>query len=181
MKRAALTLVVLAVAAMCLVGCTHNQLDIAQDGTLSQDTSTANVSRMLPDQGIVSAFHGVGPGMALQDADGNWVSIPGPFGLLTIQPDGRVFLETPADATMEGVEYTPQPAAGQPAFKCARLSFNISDPLKQHVAALGTVMPILKDMTQAEATATVERMKAAGEITGDLAGLIIQYIIPLLK
>jgi len=82
---------------------------------------------------------------------------------------------------MEGVEYTPQPAAGQPAFKCARLSFNISDPLKQQVAALQTAMPTLLGMTQAEATATVERMKAAGEITGDLAGLIIQYIVPLLK
>jgi len=169
----------LLVAVLCLVGCTHNLTTITPDEVYAR-TSPANLASMDGEGKMRAAYQGIAPGQVMQDAEGTWLQVPGIFSGITFAPDGRLMLTTPQDVEMEGVEYCPLPAAGQPALKVSRLVMKSSEPLGQNVAALQTALPVLKDMTQAEATATVERMKAAGEITGDLAGLIIQYIIPLL-
>jgi hypothetical protein len=182
MKRATVVLIVASLV-VCLVGCTHNQLGVdGQTLAVKQTTSPGQVATADAEGRQVAAFQGLAPSLIKQDAEGNWITMPGPLGLISYMPQtGQMFMASPQDAVLEGVEFTPNPAAGQPAFKAAKISFNISDPMKQHVAAYAAAAAALKDMTQIEATATVERMKAAGEITATVAQALLTYFVPTLK
>jgi hypothetical protein len=182
MIRGALMCVVLLAVMLMATGCTHNQLDVAPDGRISQATSTANVSRLNGEGEQQAAYHGLAPTLLKQDIEGNWVNMPGPVGILSYVPStGQVYVISPKDAVMTGVKFTPQPAPGQPAFEAATISMNLSEPLKQHVAAYVTAMQSLVGMTQVEATARIEQMKAAGEITADVANLLLTLFVPTLK
>ncbi len=163
-------------------GCgTHNQLVLEPDGRVDQTTSPANVSRMDAEGGQVATNHGVGPSLVKQDAEGTWANMPGPLGVVSYIPaTGQFYVVSPNDATFEGVEFTPAPVDGQPALKIAKMSVNLSTPLAQHAAAFATAAVTLQGMTQVEAAARVEQMKAAGEITSDVASLLLQFIVPLL-
>lgn len=177
-----MTIIVVATLAASLGGCaTHNQLDIAPDGSIAQVTSNANVSRMDPEGGQVATNLGLGPTLLKQDADGNWINTPGPVGVTSYNPaTGQFYVVSPDNATFEGLEFTPVPADGQPSLKIAKMSINKSEPMAQQVAAFAAAATALKDMTQIEATARIEQMKAAGEITADVASLLLQFIVPLL-
>ncbi|MBN2584871.1 MAG: hypothetical protein JXL80_17535 [Planctomycetes bacterium] len=180
MKRTSIVMALLCCAIVS--GCaTHNQLDIAQDGTIAQDTSTANVSRMDAEGGQVATNLGLGPTLLKQDAEGNWVNTPGPVGVLSYVPaTGQFYLISPQDAELEGVQFTPNPSEGQPSLKVDKMKFNLSEPLKQAVTAFAQAATSLQGMTQIEATARVEQMKAAGEITSDVANLLLSLIVPTL-
>ena len=172
-------LLVLVIGAMGASGCTHNQTTLDAAGNIEQVTSPANASRMGPDGTQQASQHGIGPTLLKQDAEGNWVNMPGPVGVLSYNPNTGVFyLLTPQDATMTGVEFTPNPADGQPAFKAATLSFNLSEPLKQHVLAFVQAAKSIEGMTKTEAEARVRQMEIAGEITKDIVALLTQYVIP---
>lgn len=166
---------------LALTGCgTHNQLSIAPDGQINQTTSPASVASMNADGRLSAAYHGTAPGQIMQDESGTWMQVPGIPSGITLSPDGRLFLATPQDVNIEGVEYTPDPAAGQPALRVAKLSMRATEPLGQNVDALRIALPVLASMTQTEATARIEQLRIAGQITADVAALLLTHIVPLL-
>lgn len=178
----AITVLLLLVAfGLALTGCgTHNQLSIAPDGQINQTTSPASVASMNGDGRLSAAYHGIAPGQIMQDDGGTWMQVPGIPSGITLSPDGRLFLATPQDVSLEGVEYTPAPAAGQPALKVGKLTMRSTEPLGQNVQAFVTAAAALQGLTQTEAAARVAQLQAAGAITTDLAGLLSTIIVPLL-
>jgi len=177
-----MTSILLVAVLFLFVGCgTHNQLDVAPDGSIQQVTSTAHVGKMDNEGMQIAAFHGMAPTQLKQDAAGNWVNMPGPVGVLSYVPStGQVYMISPQDAILSGVEFTPQPEPGQPAFKAASISMNLSEPLKQHVSAYLQAAKSLEGLTQTEAEARIEQMKSAGQITENVAELLMSLFVPTL-
>ncbi len=175
------TLAMLLVMAMVALGCSHNQTTLDAEGNIKQVTSPANAARMGPDGTLTASQHGLGATLLMQDEKGNWSVMPGPVGVLSYIPEtGQIFMVSPKDALMTGVEVTPNPAPGQPAFKAATISFNLSEPLKQHVAALAFALEAIQGMTQTEAEARIKQMEIAGDITAAIVELLLKYFIPTL-
>jgi len=174
--------VLLLVLAMFVGGCsTWNQLAIDPTGDIKQTTSPASVASMNNEGVQVGSYQGLAPSNLKQDADGNWVTMGGPVGILSYNPkSGQIYMVSPQDAVLTGVEFTPAPAPGKPAFKAASISFNISEPLKQHVTAYASAAAALQGMTKEEALARIEQWKIAGQITAEVAQMLITYIVPLL-
>ncbi len=173
--------VLMMVVGITMAGCTHNQLALKKDGTLDQATSTASVGRIMENGQIITANHGnVGSGI-VQDSEGHYSFQGVPSGVCTFDAQTNTFyLISPSDAVLTGVKFTPNPDDGQPAFEATSMSFNISEPLKQQVIAYAQAVLSLEGMIQTEATARVERMKIAGEITADIAEMLLRYFIPTL-
>ena len=173
---------ILTAVLVSLVGCTHNQTAINPDGTIAVTTSSAS-SSMITKEGNQSAVqHGIGASVLKQDAEGNWINMPGPLGVLTYNPKtGQLFAGSPKDAVFKGVKFTPNPAQGQPAFEADEISLNISNPIKAQTASLVAALASLEDMTQTEAEARVEQMRIAGQITADIAEILVRYFVPTLS
>ena len=175
-------LILLMVAVLALApGCTHNLTTLDAAGNVEQATSTANTSRLGPDGTQQATNLGIGPTLLKQDSEGNWTNMPGPAGVLSYIPaTGQMFLVSPADAMMTGVKFTPTPNPGEPAFEADTISFNISEPLKQQVAAYIQAVQSLEGMTKTEAEARVAQLQAAGEITATIAEALLKYFVPTL-
>jgi hypothetical protein len=162
-----------------LVGCanTHNVLDMDGEGNLYKRTDTASVSRMRADGTLEAVHQGLAPGQSMMDATGVWTQMPGPFGSMAYNPQsGNMFLGSPKDVIIEGVEITPKPGAGQPSFKADKIAMNLSAPLEHQTAALTASLERLEGMTRAEAEAMVEKWKAAGEIAPTVADVLTAII-----
>jgi len=163
-------------------GCaeTHNQTSLLPTGEIAVVTSTASSSMITPEGAQSAVQHGLGPSVLKQDSEGNWINMPGPIGVLTYNAmTSQFFAGSPKDVIMEGIEFTPAPVPGQPAFKAAKISMNLSGPLKEHVSPLLAALESLQGMTLVEAEGRIEQMRIAGEITPDIAAALIQ-LLPLL-
>lgn len=169
---------------LCLVGlvfagCTHNLTTMDQEQLYAR-TTTANVGSIDAEGNQQAVYHGIGATILKQDAEGNWTNMPGPVGVLSAPMPGEnggvAFIISPKDTKIAKIMYTPDPAAGEPAVVVEGVEANISEPMSQQVAALAIALPILKDMTIAEAQATVEKWKVAETITPTIAELLLQII-----
>lgn len=163
---------------LLLPGCTHNLLEMEEDGDLLQRTSGASVSKINNAGDQVAAYHGLAPTTLKQDAEGNWMNTPGPVSVMSFPlPGGGIaYIVSPKDTVIKGVEWTPAPAPGQPAFKAAEISANISDPLDRHVSAITVALAALQGMTKAEAEATVKKWEAAGAMVPSVADMLLAVI-----
>ncbi len=170
-------LLVIVVMPLLAAGCNNsNQLD-AGATEISQQTSGASVAIMDANGNQSAAFHGMPPMHMKQDDQGNWVTVAGTGGIMTFDPaTGKIFLFSPANATMTDVKFTPQPDAGEPAFSAESISFNISEVLAQHVGAITVAMATLEGMTRVEAEATVAKWVAAGDMLPTVADVVMQLI-----
>lgn len=174
-------LMVAILVAMMLGGCaTWNQTAVSPDGKVNLTTNPANVATMDNDGHQIAVSHGLAPSNLKQDADGNWVTQGGPLGILSYNLNGQMYLVTPQDCTLTGVEFTPQPAPGKPAFKAASISLNISEPLKQYVSAFNAAAAAIQGMTQTEATARIEEWRVAKQISDTVAQALMATVVPLL-
>ena len=173
--------ILLVLMLLAVVGCTHNQTELDADGDIRQITSSGNTSRIGVDGTQQAANLGVGPALAKIDNTGIWTNMPGPVGLLAVNSKtGDWYMASPKNVIMTGVEFTPQPEPGQAAFKAATLSMNLSEPVKEQVAAYVQAALSLEGMTKTEAEARVEQMRIAREITADIAEMLIRLFIPTL-
>ena len=159
-----------------LTGCanTHNVLDIDKEDALYQRTSTASVGKIDMEGNQIAVYNGLSPMNIKQDADGNWVNIPGPASMISVpMPGDKVaYILSPKDVFIKGFKYTPVPADGQPAFSIEEVSTNISTPLAQHTAALASALEQLKGMTQVEAEAMVKKWEEAGKMAPSVVEII---------
>jgi hypothetical protein len=176
MKR---MLVVVCLVVCLTAGCTHNLSTITPDEVQAR-TTPANLAKMDSDGKMSAVYQGIAPGQVMQDAEGTWMQVPGIFSGITFAPDGRLMLTTPQDVEMEGVEYCPMPAAGQPALKVTKLVMRSTEPLGQNVAAFQAAATTLQGMTQIEAEATVKKWEAAGTLAPGVLDLLTAIILPLL-
>jgi len=168
----------LLVLALC-VGCTHNQTFLKPDGNLKQITSTANTSQM-NGEGLQQATNlGIGPQLSKADAEGIWVNGPGASGIAAILLEqGTLYVNSPQDVVIEGLEIIRDPTSGEITIKADSMNLNLSEPMGKQVDAYLQAAKSLEGLTQTEALATVERMRAAGEITDSIASLLLQYFVP---
>lgn len=174
-------ILILALLAGLLAGCTHNQTSLLPTGELDQQTSTANAAVMNAEGLQQASYHGLAPSQLKQDSDGNWVTLPGPAGVLSYIPaTGQVYVISPRDAEMEDVQFTPNPEPGKPAFSAKKLTLNMTSPLAVHAEAYAHAVAALQGLTQTEATARVQQMQAAGEITATVAEMLIRMFVPTL-
>ena len=158
-------------------GCaTWNQTDFATDGEIAVTTSTSNVGRIMPDGQLAASYHGLGAHVWMQDPSGNWGISPIPQATLTFPtPGGIVFLGSPKDAKLTGVDYDPN--SGR--LKVESIEVNISQPITASAPVILGVIEQLRGMTEEEAKARVEQMRLAGEITKSVADLVLQ-LLPLI-
>ncbi len=170
MKKTILMLVLL--AAM-MSGCTHNQTKLG-GGVVEAVTTTANLASIDSEGNIMSAYHGLGAFEINQDVDGNYSVMPGPVGAISIPGVG--FLISPKDIVIKGFAYTPEPAPGNPVFSVESLEANVSTPITAQIEGLRIALPVLAEMTKAEALARIEQMRIAGEIASDMAPVLAQII-----
>lgn len=173
------TLVIVAVLCIALTGmsCTSNLTKLNEDGVYSR-TSTAHTGTITPDGTLQASYYGLGATQLNQDQEGNYAIMPGPVGVLSAPlPTGGVgYIISPKDTRIARIEYTPNPIEGQPSIVIEGIEANISTPLAQHVLGLEIALKALENMTATEALATVEKWKVAGDITSDLAKVIVQAI-----
>ncbi len=165
---------------LCSTGCSHNLLK-TDGGEVLQRTSDASVAVLDVDGNQSAAYHGVGPTLVKQDNEGTWATQPGPLTILTfpVPTGGLAYIISPNDTVMKDVQYTPAPAAGEPAFSAAEISTLVSEPLKQHVQAVTVALAALEGMTKAEAEATVRKWEEAGKVSAGVLELL-RAVLPLL-
>lgn len=156
-----------------LTGCASNATDLTGQRIAAQTTS-ANQA-IMNNEGEQSAnFYGVSPSHVKQDAEGNWITTPGPGGLLSYNPmTGMIYLWSPKDAILEDVQFTPNPVDGQPGFSAARIDLNISTPAAVFAEQYNMAMTAVEGMTRIEAERRVAELQAAGQITADVASAVI--------
>ncbi len=172
-------LIVMAIGAMSFCGgCdTHNQVSLDPTGSVRQVTDPGNAATMTPEGAQAASFKGSPPTHAKVDAAGIWSTMGGPTGLMAwVNQDTQMFLQSPKDVTMRGVKFSPQ--AG--TFEAEEMSLNLSDPLAQQVAAYAEAMSAIQGLTQTEATARIEQMRAAGSISASVADLLLRLVVPAL-
>jgi len=92
---------------------------------------------------------------------------------------GKLYLSAQSDTAVEGFEAV-RGEDGTHTVRIARLTMNVSAPLAQHVAAFIQAAQSLEGLTATEAEARVEQMRLAGEITADVANLLLRVVVPLL-
>jgi len=174
MKKFILLLVVLFV-----VGCgTHNQTKL-NDGSVDVTTSTASQGLIDVEGNQSASYQGLAPTLIKQDAEGNWVNMGGPTGIISAPVPGTdqlAYIISQSNTSIAEIQYTPEPAAGQSKIVVKGLETNMSDTMAQHVAALGIALPVLKDMTKEEALARIEQWKIAGDIAPTIADLLVQIV-----
>lgn len=182
MRLASILIALLCLAAPAILpGCTHNQTSLLPTGELDQQTSTANAAVMNSEGLQQASYHGLAPSQLKQDAAGNWITMPGPAGVLSYIPEtGQVYVISPRDAEMEDVQFTPNPEPGKAAFSAKKLTLNMTSPLAVHAEAYAQAAAALQGLTQTEATARVQQMQAAGEITATVAEMLIRLFVPTL-
>ena len=170
-------LVIGIVVLVLLAGCTHNLTKLDDKGVYAR-TSTNQDAFMNPDGQMRASFSGIGPTQLMQDANGNWTNMPGPVAVLSVpMPSGGVgYIISPKDTKIAKMSYTPKPADGQPAVVIEGLEANLSEPMSQQVAALTVALPILQEMTKAEALATIEKWRIAGTMVPTIADLLKSLI-----
>jgi len=175
-------LIVVALAAVCCVGCTQASTKIdGQSRNVKLGNTPANVGTVEPDGGIVANYYGLGGTAINIDEQGSYMATPGDGGWMAYNPEtGTIMLWSPKDSTMKGVEFTPAPQPGNAALKADEITMNISAPREQLVAGLAEVIEAIIALPKDQAEAEVRKYEEVGKITPELAKLIIESIIPLL-
>jgi len=165
-------------------GCaTHNQTKLG-GGELDAVTTTASHGVIDLDGNQTASYQGLAPTLIKQDAEGNWVNMGGPTGIMSAPVPGTeqlAYIISQANTSIARVQYTPEPEAGEPQILIEGIEVNMSDPMSQHVSALQVALPVLADMTKAEALARIEQMRIAGDIAESMAPLLTQMINLFLK
>ena len=162
-----------------LAGCaTHNKTKLS-GGELDAVTTTASHGVIDLDGNQTASYQGLAPTLIKQDAEGNWVNMGGPTGIMSAPVPGTeqlAYIISQANTSIAKIQYTPEPTAGNPQLVVEGIEVNMSDPMSQHVSALQVALPVLADMTKAEALARIEQMRIAGDIAESMAPLLVQMI-----
>lgn len=174
------TLAIAPLLLLVMAGCNAVNTASITDAEVATTAQPASLA-VMDNEGVQKAtFQGVAPTQSKQDQDGTWLTTPGPGAAISFNPaTGLIYLWSPKDTRIEGVEVTPKPAAGQPAFKAALIEANLSPVAAVYAAQFKDAMDAIKDMTRAEAEAQVKKMEQARLITSDIAKVLIESVIPL--
>ena len=167
---------------VAMAGCTHNLTKLGGEDVYAR-TSDVSAGTIDQEGNQTAAYHGLAPTLLKQDAEGNWVNMPGPIGILSAPVPGTnqlAYIISPKDTRIASISYTPEPDPGEAAFVILGIEANISTPLAQHVEAIRIALPVLASMTKEEALATVEKWRIAGEMAPTVADLLSSIIAALL-
>ena len=172
-KKIALTMCVLWAAGGCA---THNQTRLG-GGQVEAVTTTANMASIDAEGNLDAAYHGPGA-VTNTDSGGIYNIMQGTPGVLggNLQDVGSTFVINPGNTEMEGLKWEYDPESKKMSLAIDKLTVDVSEPMKQLVAALQAIMPFFADMTKAEALARIEQMRIAGDIAESMAPLLVQMI-----
>lgn len=161
-------------------GCTTpNNLSISKDNKIDASTGTMSVAKMDVDGNITAAYNGVAPAQGMMDDKGVWYNTPGAGALLVFDPvSGKVMSMSPKDTIITGVKVTPNPAVGQPSFEAQSINTNISNVAKVYADQFAAGVEATRGMSEAEAKARVDAMVHAGDITSDIAAVLLKALYP---
>jgi len=177
-------ILILMLVAVMAGGCaTHNQTKLG-GGQVEAVTTTASQSGIDFDGNQMANYQGLAPTLIKQDAEGNWVNMGGPTGIMSAPVPGTdqlAYIISQANTRIAKIQYTPEPAAGDAQLLVEDIEVNMSDPMSRHVEALTVALPVLADMTKAEALARVEQMRIAGDIAESMVPLLTQMITLFLQ
>ena len=172
-----LLIIVLLVAVIGVTGCqTHNQTKLGP-GTVDSVTTTASQAAIDVAGNQTANYQGLAPTLIKQDAEGNWVNMGGPTGIISAPVPGTdqlAYIISQSNTSIAEVSYTPVPADGEAQFVVKGIETNMSDPMALHVAALNIAVVELTKMTQQEALAAIEKWKTAGTVAEAFIPLLTQ-------
>ena len=173
----AVLIIVAAAMVLALCGCQSGNLTTLEDAKLMARTTTANQARMSPDGNLTANYQGIGATQTMTEPNAIWAQLQGPAGIVTFpMPLGTVQVISPKDIICKGLKYTPEPVKGAAQLEIAEFSANISTPMAQEVAALQVALPLLAEMTKAEALASIEKWRIAGTMMPTIADALIKII-----
>ena len=159
------------IAALVLGGCEASSQTGLDDAGASAQGNPASLVRG-PEQ--AAAYQGAQPSQIALDEQLSFTT-PGAGAVVAF---GELRLWSPKDVTAESITYTPEPADGEPAVKVRGLRANISDVAQVRADKYRRAMTAIQGMTEAEARRRIEQMEAAGEISSDVADVLVQSVIP---
>lgn len=176
-----IVLILFCASLFLLGGCNAvNNARIDGDGILT-NAQPANLAHMDNDGQQRASFLGVAPTHLKQDDTGNWLTTPGPGGVMTFPTErGPVYLWSPKDGKIKGLAFTPQPNPGEPALRADSIELNLSTVASVYAEQVKLAMDAIKDMTRVEAESRVKQLEQARLITSDVAKVLIESVIPLL-
>ena len=166
------------IAALLLGGCGPTSTTTLDDDQAAAEGNPASMARTTH-QSV--AYQGANPSQIRLGTGDNQASFatPGAGAVMRFDPaSGNVYLWSPKDTEAASVTFTPQPAAGEPKFRIEGLKANISDVAQVRADQFGRAMDAIRGMTEAEARRRIRTMEAAGEITSDVADVIVNSVIP---
>ncbi len=167
-------LIVGVIVALTVGACQSGNLTRLKDDELFARTTTANEARMTPEGNLQASYQGIGATQAMVEPNNYWIQQQGPAAVMNFPIAGGVAqMYSPKNIDIGSLTYTPKPPAGQPMLTITNLRANISEPMAQDVEGLRAAYPELVILNRDAVNADIERMKAAGEITSDLATAIV--------
>jgi len=180
-------------SAGCGVG-PNTTAEIGSDGakTTNQGADQANISYKGYDSdrdGVADTFkpsltgshQGAGSEAVMIDAQGIWQVASGPGLTVGFNPNTmQAFARSPKDTSVDSFTYTPVPEDGQPMVSATGIHFNVSDPIQAITESVVARSETLLGMTRIEAQKQIEQWKIAGDITSDVANLLLETVVPLL-
>ena len=172
-------LIILAAALMLALagGCESGNLTRLSDEQLYARTTTANEARMTPEGNLQASYQGIGATQAMADPNGAWAQMQGPAAIINFPlNNGVAQMFSPKDVIIRNLKYTPEPKPGAAALEIGELTANISVPMAQDVAALQVALPLLAEMSKAEALAAIEKWRIAGTMMPTIADALIKII-----
>jgi hypothetical protein len=117
----------------------------------------------------------------MADESGQWFTTPGAGGLVVFKtPTAVVTIWSPKDGTMTGLEFTPDPAAGDPLLALDAFEFNLSNVVAAYDDQVASVISATQTMTQAQAEVWIQNANTAGEIAPAVADVMLRAFVPTL-
>jgi hypothetical protein len=176
-------LALLCLIPLLMLGCgkqlTHFDLDAQQ---VTADNTAASGMRMDADGNLTGLYEGAPPSGSMQDETGTWTIQPGAIGILTVDPSsGRLYIASPKDVVMTDVEITPRPADGQPFFRAASVTANLSAVAAVYQQQYVSAVQGLTGMTQEAAKIQIKAWETTGQIVPDVAKMLLDSFVPTLS
>ena len=166
-----------AVALMSTIGCANPTTANLNKDAVTTTNQPSNVARFT-DSDWSASFPAVTPTHSMIDADGVHVQTGG-IGT-AMNAAGIVGLWSGKDVDMEGVLITHDPGTKQLSFKADKVHAGVSSVVQSYTEQVQQVMEATKEMTRIEADRYIKGLEATGQITSDLANVLLEFYSPRL-
>jgi hypothetical protein len=186
-RNTPILLCLLCLGALLLTACTISKSEIDKEGNiLSTEGPQSKAAVRLPGETpdgimpfIAANYNGAAPTITLQDDNGTWIATPGGGAAISFNPTtGTWYMWSPKNMKIGSFSYTPEPKPGEAAIVASGIDANMSDVEAVRAEMFRYAMEAIQGMQREAAEAKVRQLAEAGKITGEVAKLIIEGILP---